>query len=85
MDTNAWECYQRVNRRYADAVVANYQQGDIVWINDYHLLLAPQYIRQALPNAIIGLFFQLPFPSHEVLRSLTGTVVFQAWFFKCQK
>lgn len=42
----------------------------IVWIQDYHLLLVPQMLRQLKPDALIGLFLHIPFPSSEIFRCL---------------
>lgn len=39
-------------------------------INDYHLLLVPKMIRARFPQAIIGLFMHIAFPSSEVFRCL---------------
>lgn len=45
--------------------------GDLIWIHDYHLLLVPSLIRQALPDAAVGLFVHTPFPSSEVFRCVS--------------
>lgn len=42
----------------------------IVWINDYHLMLVPGLIREKIPNATIGFFLHIPFPSSELFRCL---------------
>jgi trehalose-6-phosphate synthase len=42
----------------------------IVFINDYHLLLVPEMIREKLPDAAIGIFFHATFPSSEIFRCL---------------
>ena len=42
-----------------------------VWVNDYHLMLLPSMIRAALPNAAIGFFLHVAFPSSEIFRCLT--------------
>ena len=47
-----------------------YRPGDLIWIHDYHLLLVPSLLRQALPDAAVGLFVHTPFPSSEVFRCL---------------
>lgn len=39
-------------------------------INDYHLLLVPKMIRAKIPQAMIGLFLHIAFPSSEVFRCL---------------
>jgi trehalose 6-phosphate synthase/phosphatase len=69
-DIEGWDTYQAVNQKFADAVLANYHDGDIIWINDYHLMLVPQLVRRALPGALIGFFLHIPFPPPEVFRVL---------------
>lgn len=41
-----------------------------VWVNDYHLMLVPQLVRQKIPTAIIGFFLHVAFPSSEIFRCL---------------
>ncbi|KAJ3035109.1 threalose-6-phosphate phosphatase [Rhizophlyctis rosea] len=65
-----WQDYVDVNKAFADAIVEAYEPGDIIWIHDYHLLLAPALIRQALPHVPIGFFLHTPFPSSELFRCL---------------
>ena len=62
--------YRAINERFADAIVNEYQSGDIVWVHDYHLLLVPAMVRQRLPQAQIGFFLHTPFPAAEVFRVL---------------
>ncbi|KAJ2710286.1 hypothetical protein H4R19_003821, partial [Coemansia spiralis] len=70
MDPAWWDCYARTNQLFAEAIDAIYQDGDIVWIHDYHLLQLPELFRAARPAATIGLFLHSPFPSSELFRSL---------------
>lgn len=65
-----WTDYVRMNRLFADRVLEEYQDGDIVWIHDYHLFLLPIMLRQRVPNMYIGFFLHAPFPSSEFLRCL---------------
>ncbi|KAI8331467.1 glycosyltransferase family 20-domain-containing protein [Blakeslea trispora] len=65
-----WEDYVKVNQIFAENVIENYKDGDQIWIHDYHLMLVPQMVRNALPNAPIGLFLHTPFPSSELFRCL---------------
>jgi trehalose 6-phosphate synthase/phosphatase len=67
-----WDAYRRVNQRFADAVVRHYQPGDVIWVHDYQLMLVPRMLRQRLPNAAIGFFLHIPFPSSELVRVLPG-------------
>ncbi|MCF8303662.1 MAG: bifunctional alpha,alpha-trehalose-phosphate synthase (UDP-forming)/trehalose-phosphatase [Bacteroidales bacterium] len=65
-----WKAYKKVNQHFADVVNENYQEGDIIWIHDYHLLLLPKMIREKHPEATIGFFLHIPFPSYEIFRLL---------------
>ncbi len=65
-----WEEYKRVNRAFATALAGVLQPDDILWIHDYHLLLAPGMIRERFPHLPIGFFLHIPFPSYEVFRLL---------------
>ncbi|RKP10139.1 glycosyltransferase family 20-domain-containing protein, partial [Thamnocephalis sphaerospora] len=69
-EVDAWEKCIEVNQLFADAVVAAYTPGDTIWINDYHLMLLPAMIRKRLPDANIGFFLHVPFPSSEIFRCL---------------
>ena len=63
-----WEAYQRINQRFAEVVLAHAQDGDIVWVHDYQLLLLPAILKAAKPSLRIGFFLHTPFPSFEVFR-----------------
>ncbi|KAI8587363.1 glycosyltransferase family 20-domain-containing protein [Geranomyces variabilis] len=69
-EEQAWQQYVAVNQKFADVIAETYQPGDIVWINDYHLMLVPAMVRKLLPDAIIGFFLHIPFPSSEIFRCL---------------
>ena len=51
-----WADYQEVNRLFARTVVENYCDGDLIWVQHYHLLLAPNYLERKLRTASIGNF-----------------------------
>ncbi len=68
-----WHHYRRVNEIYADAVMGILREGDVVWVHDYHLMLLPEMIRARAPNATVGFFLHIPFPSYEIFRMLPGT------------
>ncbi|KAG0206616.1 hypothetical protein BGX28_002005 [Mortierella sp. GBA30] len=71
-EDGSWKHYVAVNRAFADTIVDNYMQGDTIWVNDYHLMLVPNMIRERLPDASIGFFLHIPFPSSEIFRCLHG-------------
>lgn len=65
-----WEAYRAVNQRFCDAVVNLVEAKDTIWIQDYQLLLLPGLIRERHPDATIGFFLHIPFPSSELFRLL---------------
>lgn len=70
LDSKEWGDYERVNAKFADAVIQHYRPGDIIWVHDYQLSLVPMLIRKRLPSAKIGFFLHIPFPSSELIRVL---------------
>ena len=64
--------YYEINRLFSEQVAAIYQPGDVVWVHDYQLMLLPHMIREKLPEATIGFFLHIPFPSYELFRLLPG-------------
>jgi len=69
-DRNQFEIYRQVNQRFADAVVEATRPGDTIWVQDYQLMLVPGMIRKQLPDAKIGFFLHIPFPSSEMFSLL---------------
>ena len=67
---SSWQTYRRVNRVFCDAVADVWEQGDIIWVHDYHLMLLPKLLRESFPEATIGFFLHIPFPSFEIFRLL---------------
>ncbi|MDE3094544.1 MAG: bifunctional alpha,alpha-trehalose-phosphate synthase (UDP-forming)/trehalose-phosphatase [Chloroflexota bacterium] len=65
-----WNVFRGVNEKFARAVIDNYRSGDLIWVQDYHLMLVPAMLRRALPDARIGFFLHVPFPSSEVFSVL---------------
>ena len=37
-------------RRFAEAVFGVYQEGDVVWVQDYHLMLLPALLKKQKPK-----------------------------------
>jgi len=61
-----WQAYREVNRRFADAVVAEARGPDpLVLVQDYHFALLPALIRERLPEATIITFWHIPWPNPE--------------------
>jgi trehalose 6-phosphate synthase/phosphatase len=70
LEMKGFDHYEAVNRRFADTVQRHYRPGDLVWVHDYQLMLAPQMIRDRIPQARIGYFHHVPFPSPDVFCTL---------------
>ncbi|MDB5196895.1 MAG: trehalose phosphatase [Flaviaesturariibacter sp.] len=68
-----FKAYIQVNKLFADAIIRSYQPGDVIWVHDYQLMFVPHLLRQALPEAEIGFFLHIPFPSYELFRLLPTT------------
>lgn len=66
----SWDAYVKINQLFAEKILEEIEDGDIVWIHDYHLLLLPQLLREQKPGISIGLFSHVPFPSYELFRLL---------------
>src|SRR5687768_13266496 len=61
-----WIQYEKVNRKFADAVVAEAKSSDpIVLVQDYHLALLPRMVTERLPAATIITFWHIPWPNPE--------------------
>jgi len=73
-DEAAWAAYRDVNKLFADTVIKDIQDGDLVWVHDYHLMLLPNLLRKMIgdtkKNVRIGFFLHTPFPSSEIYRIL---------------
>lgn len=68
-----YDNYIEANHLMCEKVVQLYQQGDTIWIHDYHWMLLPGLLREALPDASIGFFLHIPFPNFELFRLLPRT------------
>lgn len=62
----AWETYQRVNHAFADAACEEAAPGALIWVNDFHLMLAPRLIKERRPDVRLALFLHTTFPPPDV-------------------
>lgn len=75
-----WEAYRNVNEKFAEvtlnalrqALDENPDQVPLVWIHDYHLMLAANTIRQVADeenlSCKIGFFLHIPFPPWDIVK-----------------
>jgi len=68
-----FDAYQQVNKIFAEKLLPELLPDDIIWIHDYQLMLLPEMLRQKKPDAHIGFFLHIPFPSYEIYRLLPAT------------
>jgi trehalose 6-phosphate synthase len=65
---HAWTSgYVTVNRAFAEAVVEELdrQPEAAVFFHDYHLYLAPRFVREARPDAHLAHFIHIPWPEAD--------------------
>lgn len=68
--TQWWDGYQDVNKLFSAAVRKVAQKNSRIWVHDYQLLLVPELLRKANPQANIGFFLHIPFPRPKVFAGL---------------
>ncbi|MBI2104406.1 MAG: trehalose-6-phosphate synthase, partial [Candidatus Omnitrophica bacterium] len=62
-----WTQYQRVNAKFAEAVLDELKDTDspCVLIQDYHFALLPRLIKAKRPDIKVALFWHIPWPNPE--------------------
>lgn len=62
-----WESYQRVNQKFAQAVLQEMEgcANPIVFVQDYHFALLPRMVKAARPDARVAIFWHIPWPNPE--------------------
>jgi len=63
-----WLQYQKINRRFANAVLQEMEglQSPILLSQDYHFALLPRMVKEARPDAAVAIFWHIPWPNPEV-------------------
>jgi trehalose 6-phosphate synthase len=69
-----WETYKAVNLQFAEAAAEVAEPGAAIWVQDYHLQLVPQMLRELRPDVLIGFFLHVPFPPPELFMQLPRRV-----------
>lgn len=68
---DVWQSYSQVNMKFREKIVEVYNDGDLIWIHGFHLLVLPSFITKTIPKAKTALFLHTPFPSSEIFRTLS--------------
>ncbi len=62
--------YERVNERFAQSVLPLIEQGDLVWVHDYHLMPLGERLRSRGLKNKLGFFLHIPWPPTNLFVSL---------------
>lgn len=65
-----FDAYKKANKMFADVVNEHYEEGDVVWCHDYHLMFLPKCLKEYNSKMKVGWFLHTPFPSSEIHRTL---------------
>ena len=68
--SEGWKAYRKVNEKFAEVILEVADEGDEVWIHDYHLFLVPSMLRGLKKGLKIGFFLHTPFCTSEIFRVL---------------
>ncbi len=62
-----WQMYRKVNGKFAQSLLAEIKniERPMVMVQDYHFALLPKMIKDSRPDAEIGIFWHIPWPSAE--------------------
>jgi trehalose 6-phosphate synthase len=69
-DRSFGEGYGRVNRRFAETLAPLIEDGDLVWVQDYHLIPLARELRNLGVKNRIGFFLHIPWPAHQLVITL---------------
>lgn len=66
-----YNAYVEYNRIFCDKVCETVEDGDIVWVHDYHLMLLPEMLKKRSKKDFKVMFFlHTPFPPAEIMETL---------------
>lgn len=61
-----WQMYKEVNQKFADSVLEELPtKSPFIFVQDYHFTLLPKMIKDKRPDAMIALFWHIPWPTPE--------------------
>jgi trehalose 6-phosphate synthase len=65
-----WMYYQRINRRFADAVLSEMEgtQSPVLLVQDYHFALLARMVKETRPDVRVAVFWHIPWPNPEAFR-----------------
>lgn len=62
-----WDQYKAVNEKFAKSVLKEIkgEENPLIIVQDFHFSLLPRMIKEKRPDAVIGLFWHIPWPNAE--------------------
>lgn len=73
-DSDYWNCYRKVNARFAAKIEAMSSSEDLVWVHDYHLMLVADFIKTKGRLRDLAYFHHIPFPPPDIFEILPWRV-----------
>lgn len=63
-----WHEYKNVNAKFAQSLLQEIKdvKNPLIMVQDFHFAILPQMIKKSRPDAKIGIFWHIPWPSPEV-------------------
>ena len=61
-----WPRYVNANQRFAKLTLGSSRPADLIWVQDYQLMLVPGLLRSKRSNARIGWFCHAPWPPADM-------------------
>jgi trehalose 6-phosphate synthase len=65
-----WKTFFKTNAYFGGTILEETSPSDIIWVQDYHLSLVPNFIRYQNPNLKPYFFLHTPFPPYDTFRML---------------
>jgi trehalose 6-phosphate synthase len=65
-----WRAYRNVNNKFTRSVLEEIKSGDNVWVQDFHLCLVPELLRDKGDDINIAHFWHIPFPPWEIFSTI---------------
>lgn len=65
-----WMYYQRINRRFADALLSEMEgtRSPVLLVQDYHFALLGRMVKEARPDVRVAVFWHIPWPNPEAFQ-----------------
>ncbi|MEM8785772.1 MAG: trehalose-6-phosphate synthase, partial [Pseudomonadota bacterium] len=78
-DTRFSETYRRMNRRFAETLSPFIEDGDVIWVHDYHLIPLAAELRNMGCGNRIGFFLHIPLPPPQIMVAIPDHL----WLMRC--